>query len=65
MVEYSKVKVKLSDSQLNKLKTAVKNQTRATLIMNIKMFCGKKLPHELLLTTRQTTKSRDAFENNM
>ena len=65
MVEYNKVKVKLSDSQLNKLKTAVKNQTRATLIMNIKMFYGKKLPHELLLTTRQTTKSRDAFENNM
>ena len=65
MVECSKVKVKLSDSQLNKLKTAVKNQTRATLIMNIKMFYGKKLPHELLLTTRQTTKSRDAFENNM
>ena len=38
MVEYDKVKVKLSYSQLNKLKTAVKNQTRATLIMNIKMF---------------------------
>ena len=38
MVEYNKVKVKLSYSQLNQLKTAVKNQTRATLIMNIKMF---------------------------
>ena len=30
MVEYNKINVKLSDSQLNKLKTAVKNQTGAT-----------------------------------
>ena len=29
------------------------------------MFNGKKLPHELLLTTRQTTKLRNAIENNM
>ena len=28
MVEYNKVNVKLSDSQLNKLKTAVKDQKR-------------------------------------
>ena len=33
--------------------------------MNIKMFNGNKLPHELLLTTRQKTKLRNAFENNM
>ena len=38
MVEYNKVNVKLSDSQLNKLKTAVKNQTGTTLRMNIKIF---------------------------
>ena len=63
MAEYNKVNVKLSDSQLNKLKTAVvKNQTGATLRMNIKMFNGNNLPHELLLTTRQL---RNAFENNM
>ena len=31
MVEYNKASVKLSDSQLNKLKTAVKIQTGATL----------------------------------
>ena len=48
MVEYSKINVKLSDSQLNKLKTAVKNQTGATLKMNIKMFNGNSLPYELL-----------------
>ena len=45
MVEYNKVSVKLSDSQLNKLKSAVKYQTRATLRMNITMFNGNNLPH--------------------
>ena len=40
MLEYNKVNVKLLDSQLNKLKTTVKNQTRATLRMNIKLFNG-------------------------
>ena len=57
--------VKLSDSQLNKLKNAVKNQTGVTLRINIKIFEGKNLPHELLLTTRQTIKLRNAFQNNM
>ena len=33
--------------------------------MNIKMFNGSNLPHELLLTTRQKTKLRNSFENNM
>ena len=33
--------------------------------MNIKMFNGNNLPHELLLTTRQKTNLRNAFENNM
>ena len=65
MVRYNKVNVKLEDSQLNKLKIAVKDQTGVTLIMNSKMFNGNNLPHELLLTTRQTTKLRNAFENNM
>ena len=63
-IEYNKVNVKLSDSQLNKLKTAVKNQTGVTLRMNIKMFNGNNLPHKSLLTTRQRTKLRNAFENN-
>ena len=65
MIEYNKVNVKLSNSQLSKLKTAAKNQTGVTLRMNIKMFNGNDLPHELLLTTRQKTKLRNAFENNM
>ena len=65
MVEYSKVNVKLSDTQLKKLKTAVKDKTGTTLRMSLKMFDGNDLPHELLLTTRQRTKLRNAFNNNM
>ena len=65
MVEYNKVNVKLSDSQLNKLKTAVKDQTGVTLQMNIKKVNGNNLPHELLLTTRQKTKFRNAFKNSI
>ena len=65
MVEYSKVNVKLSDTQLKKLKTAVENKTGATLRMILKMFNGKDLPHELLLTTRQKTKLRNPFDNNI
>ena len=65
MVEYSKVNVKLSHAKLKKLKTAVKNKTGTTLRMCLKMFNGKDLPHELLLTTRQKTKLRNAFNNNM
>ena len=65
MVEYSKVNVKLSDTQLKKLKTPVKNKTGTTLTMSLKMFDGNDPPHELLLTTRQKTKLRNAFNNNM
>ena len=65
MVEYNTVNVKLSNLQLNKLKSAVKNKQRTTLRINAKMFNGNNLPHELLLTTRQTTKLRNAIENNL
>ena len=33
--------------------------------MNARMFNGNNLPHELLLTTRQTIELRNALENNM
>ena len=59
------VNVKLSNSQLNKLKTAVKNKTGVTLRMKIKMCNEDNLPHELLLTTRQKNNLRNAFENNI
>ena len=65
MVEYNKVNVKLSDTQPKKLKTAVKNKTGTTLRINLKMFNGNNLPHELLLTTRQKTKLRNTFNNIM
>ena len=65
MVEYNKVNVKLSDTQLKKLKNAVKNKTGTTLRISLKMFNGSNLPHELLLTTRQKIKVRNAFNNNM
>ena len=57
--------IKLTDTQLKKLKTAVKNKTGTTLRISLKMFNGNDLPHELLLTTRQKTKLRNAFNNNM
>ena len=53
MVEYSKVYVKLTNTQLKKLKTAVKNKAGTTLRMSSKILDGSDLPHELLLTTRQ------------
>ena len=65
MVEYNKVNVKLSDTQLKKLKNAAKNKTGRTLRISLKNFNGNNLPHELLLTTRQKTKLRNAFNNNM
>ena len=65
MVRYNRVNVKLSDFQLNKLKSAVKNNQGTTLRMNIRMFNRDNLPHELLLTTRQRTRLGNAVESNM
>ena len=55
----------MSDAQLKKLKTALKKKTGATLRMSLKMLDGNDLPRELLLTTRQKIKLRNAFNNNM
>ena len=65
MVEYNTANVKLSNSQLNKLKSAVKNKQGTTLRMNARMLNGHNLSRELLLTTRQTTKLRNATKNNL
>ena len=48
MVECSKVNVKLTNTQLKKLKTAVKSKTGTTLRMCLKMFILNDLPLELL-----------------
>ena len=55
MVEYNKANVKLLDSQLNRLKTAVKSQTGVTSRTNIKMFNGNNLPHEFTTFTTSLT----------
>ena len=65
MVEYTKVNVKLSNTQIKKLKDAVKKNTGTTLRISLKMFNVNNLPHKLLLTTRQKTKIINAFNNNM
>ena len=66
MVEYNTINAKLSDSQLNKLKSAVKKQQQGpTLRMNARMFIGNNLPHELVLTLRQITKLRKTIKNKM
>ena len=65
MVDYGKANVKLSDTYLKKLETAVKNKTGTVLRMSLKMFDEINLSHGLLLKTRQRTKLRNAFNYNM
>ena len=62
MVEYSKVTVKWTGSELEKLKPAVKNNTGATSRISLKMFNGNDKKQT---KTRQKTKLRNAFNNNM
>ena len=65
MAEYSKVNCKLTNVQLNKLNKGVKSYEGATLRLGIKNFNKDELRHELLLTTRQNTKLRNAINNNL
>ena len=65
MVEYNKISCKLANVQLNKLKRAVKLNEGASSRLGIKNFNKDELPHELLLTTRQNTKLRNAINNNL
>ena len=65
MVAYNKINCKLTNIQLNKLKKSVKSNEGATLRLGIKNFNKDKFPHEILLTTRQNTKLRNAINNNL
>ena len=65
MVEYTKINCKLTNVQLNKLKKSVKSNEGATLRLGIKNFNKDELSRELLLTTRQNTKLRNAINNNL
>ena len=64
MENYQQTRVKLINTQLNKLKSAAKNKTEATLKTTKQSLQDKELSHELFLTTRKKTKIRNAFANN-
>ena len=68
MTEYNSLNVKLSDSQLNKLKSAIKNETGVVLRISSSMVGNSNdninFPHELLLTDRQVANIRKAFAKN-
>ena len=65
MVNYEEARVKLTNTQLSKLKSTAKIKTGTTLRITKKNFQDEELPHELFITTRQKTKIRNAFANNM
>ena len=60
--------VKLSNSQINKLKSAIKNGTDVVLRLSSDMVGNSDdeidFPHKLLLTNRQTLSLRKAFNNH-
>ena len=56
MANYEEARVKLTNNQLKKLKSAVKNKSEATLRIIKKYFQDEELPHELFLTTQGKTK---------
>ena len=64
MSNYQEAIVKLTNEQLNKSKSAAKSKTGTILRLTKKNFEDEELPHELFLTTRQTTKIRNTFANN-
>ena len=61
MVEYNKVNLKLSDTQLKKVKNAVKNKARTTLRIILKMFSGNNLPNELIINNKTKNKTKKCF----
>ena len=68
MTQYSKVNVKLSTFQLNKLKSAIKNESDVVIRLSPSMIGDSNdktnFPHELLLTNRHVSSIRKAFANN-
>ena len=65
MAIYQEPRVKLINTHLNKLKSTTKNKTETAFRLNKKNFEDEELSHDLFLTTRQTTKVRNAFGNSM
>ena len=68
MTQYNTLNIKLSNSQLNKLKSGIKNGTEATLKISSNVFGDSNdennFPHKLLLTNTQVLRLRQAFANN-
>ena len=65
MENYQRVRVKLTNTQLKKFKSAAKTNTRIKLKTNKKNFQDEQLPHELFSKIRITTKIRNAIAKNM
>ena len=66
MTQYNRLNVKLSNSQLNKFKSAIKNETDVVLRLSSNMIGDNEanFPHKLLLTNRQVSNLRKVFANN-
>ena len=68
MAHYNTLNVKLSNSQLNKLKSVIKNGTRVTLNLSSNTIGDsndkKNFPHKLLLANTQVSKLHKTFKNN-
>ena len=68
MCQYNTLNVKLSNSQLNKSKSAIKNETEVVLRLSPNMIGDfndeKDFPHKLLLTNRQVSNIRKSFVDN-
>ena len=66
MTQDNSLNVKLSSSQLNKLKSAIKNETKVALRLSSNMIGDNEanFPCQLLLTNRQVSNLRKAFANN-
>ena len=67
MTQYNSLNAKLSNSQLNKLKSAIKNETEVVLRLSSNMIGDNEanFPHKLLLTNRQVANLRKAFANHL
>ena len=66
MTQYNSWNVKLSNSQLNKLKSAIKKESEVVLGLPSNMIGNNEtnFRHELLLTDRQVSNLRKSFTNN-
>ena len=68
MTQYNSLNIKLSNSQLNKLKSSIKNETDVVLRISSNMVGNSNdntnFPNELLLTNRQVANIRKAFAKN-